>query len=517
MNVYESFAHAVRCWPTAPALFVGEHVHLTFAELDTRARRLGGGLESLSLTRGDRVAVVMANCPEYLEIMLAVWAAGLCLVPINAKLHEREFAYVLGHCGARICFTDADRVDMMSRSAVHAGTGCEIISVSSDAYRRLVAPDPIEIVETAPEEPAWLFYTSGTTGRPKGAALSHRNLWLMTLSFIADAGPFNIRTRSLMVAPMSHASGLLLMAYMNRGGAAVLLESGGFDPAEMVPVINHFGSAHFFAAPTMVKRFVEADAIGSLDVTRLDTIVYGGGPMYVADTIKALEVLGPRLWQIYGQGETPCTITYLSKEQHDNRSDPRYLERLASVGVTRTGVAMKVIDDAGQPVAPGVIGQIAVRGDTVMNGYWENPVATAESIRDGWLMTGDLGSLDEDGFLTLKDRSKDLIISGGTNIYPREIEEVLLTHPGVREAAVIGIPHPEWGEEPIAFIVCAVGVSEKPTAEILDRLCLDNIARFKRPKRYLFVDDLPKNNYGKILKTELRQRMSGTSAEKVSS
>jgi long-chain acyl-CoA synthetase len=514
VNFYESFAHAVRCWPTAPALFLGQRLHLTFAELDNRARCLGAGLRNRGLAQGDRIAVVMANCPEYLEIMLATWAAGLCLVPINAKLHEREFAYVLSNCGAAICFTDAERADLMSRSVQQAGTRCEVVCVSSEAYRQLLVPEPIQIIGTAPEEPGWLFYTSGTTGRPKGAMLSHRNLWLMTLSFIADAGPFDIRTRSLMVAPMSHASGLLLMSYMNRGGAAVLLESGGFDPAEMIPIINHFGSAHFFAAPTMLKRFVESDAIGSLDVSRLDTIVYGGGPMYVADAIKALEVLGPRLWQVYGQGETPCTISYLSKEQHVDRSHPRYLERLASVGVTRTGVAMKVIDDAGQPVMPGVIGQIAVRGDTVMSGYWQNPEASAEAIQDGWLMTGDLGSLDEDGFLTLKDRTKDLIISGGTNIYPREIEEILLTHPGVREAAVIGVPHPEWGEEPLAFIVRVDGASAKPTAEDLDRLCLDNIARFKRPKRYQFVENLPKNNYGKILKTELRQHPAAS--EKVS-
>jgi acyl-CoA synthetase (AMP-forming)/AMP-acid ligase II len=416
---------------------------------------------------------------------------------------------MLGHCGAKLCFTDPERADLISRSAQQAGTGCEIIAVGSEAYRRLVAPEAIKVALMEPQEPGWLFYTSGTTGRPKGAALSHRNLWLMTLSYIADAGPFNPATRSLMAAPMSHASGLLLMAYMNRGGAAVLLESGSFDPAEMVKTINHFGGAHFFAAPTMVKRFVEHDSIGSLDVSRLEEIVYGGGPMYVTDTIKALEVLGPRLWQIYGQGETPCTITYLSREQHVDTEHPGYLERLASVGITRTGVTMKVVDPEGRAVEPGVIGEVAVYGDTVMNGYWENPVATADAIRNGWLMTGDLASLDADGFLTLKDRSKDLIISGGTNIYPREIEEVLLTHPGVHEVAVIGVSHPEWGEEPLAFVVCTSG--HAVTAEELDRLCIDNIARFKRPKRYHFVDELPKSNYGKILKTELRRLMtSGT-------
>jgi acyl-CoA synthetase (AMP-forming)/AMP-acid ligase II len=506
VNLYHSFGHAVLSWPDRPAIFFGKRPHATFAQLDDRARRLAGGLARLGLERGDRVAIVMGNRPEYTEIMLATWAAGLCLVPINAKLHEREFAYVLDNCGAKACFTSAELVEALSRCARGTGGQCEIVDVDGPDYRRLFTSDPIEVVDVSPEELGWLFYTSGTTGRPKGAMLSHRNLWLMTLSYVIDAGPFDTQTRTLMVAPQSHASGLLLMAYMTRGGAAVVPESGGFDPAEMIPLINHFGSASFFAAPTMVKRFVEAPEIGSLDVSKLDTIVYGGGPMYVADTRRALDVLGPRLWQIYGQGETPCTITYLSKEKHGESDHPRFLDRLASVGLQRTGVQMRVVDEALRPVPPGEVGEIIVRGDTVMSGYWNNPEASAQSLRDGWLLTGDLGFLDVDGYLTLKDRSKDLVISGGSNIYPREIEEILLTHPGVREAAVIGAPHPEWGEVPVAFIVGFPG--RVPSTEELDKVCLDNIARFKRPKRYVFVDELPKNNYGKILKTELRQRLA---------
>src|SRR5581483_2575088 len=200
--------------------------------------------------------------------------------------------------------------------------------------------------------------------------------------------------------------------------------------------------------------------------------------------------------------ESPMTITGLDKAMHADTAHPNYLERLGSAGVARTGVAVKVVDEDGRQLPPGEIGEIVTRSDCVMKGYWNNPEANARALRDGWLWTGDLGSLDAQGFLTIKDRSKDMIISGGSNIYPREIEEVLLTHPGVLEAAVVGRAHPDWGEEVIAFVVKREGADL--VAAALDRLCLDNIARFKRPKGYRFVDALPKNNYGKILKTELR-------------
>jgi acyl-CoA synthetase (AMP-forming)/AMP-acid ligase II len=225
--------------------------------------------------------------------------------------------------------------------------------------------------------------------------------------------------------------------------------------------------------------------------------------MYLADLKRALALFGPKLYQLYGQGESPMTITGLDKSLHADTAHPRYEERLVGAGVARTGVAVKVVDEAGQELPPGEVGEIVTASDCVMKGYWNNPDANAKTLREGWLWTGDIGSLDSDGFLTIKDRSKDMIISGGSNIYPREIEEVLLTHPGVLEAAVVSRPHADWGEEAIAYVVAREGADV--VAGDLDRLCLDNIARFKRPKGYRFVTSLPKNNYGKILKTELRQ------------
>jgi acyl-CoA synthetase (AMP-forming)/AMP-acid ligase II len=229
--------------------------------------------------------------------------------------------------------------------------------------------------------------------------------------------------------------------------------------------------------------------------------------MYVADLKKALALFGPKLYQVYGQGESPMTITGLSKAMHADVANPHYEARLGSAGYARTGCAVRVVDEAGRDLPPGAIGEIITRSDCVMAGYSDNPEANAKALRDGWLWTGDLGALDPDGLLTLKDRSKDMIISGGSNIYPREIEEVLLTHPGVLEVAVVSRPHPDWGEEVIACVVRRPGSAVSDLE--LDRLCLENIARFKRPKAYRFLDQLPKNNYGKILKTELREKLKG--------
>jgi long-chain acyl-CoA synthetase len=352
---------------------------------------------------------------------------------------------------------------------------------------------------------AWLFYTSGTTGRPKGAMLTHRNLLAMTLAYLADVDGIAADDAILHAAPMSHGSGLYILPHAARGACQMLPPSGGFDPAEVIDLLQvprASGGMTLFAAPTMVKRLAEHPAAGGAPHPGLKTIVYGGGPMYLADLERAHAVFGYRLAQIYGQGESPMCITALDKAMHADAGHPRHRERLASVGTAQAVVEVVVAGPDDRPLPPGEIGEVLVRGDSVMRGYWQDPDATAASLRGGWLHTGDLGVLDDDGFLTLRDRSKDLIISGGSNIYPREVEEVLLQHPAVAEAAVLGRPDPQWGEAVVAFVVAAPGRDCEPA--LLDAHCLAHIARFKRPKEYRFVAALPKNNYGKIVKTELR-------------
>jgi len=283
-----------------------------------------------------------------------------------------------------------------------------------------------------------------------------------------------------------------------------------FDVDAIIDALLRHSRVSMFAAPTMLTRLVHAPAVAAADLRNLRTIFYGGGPMYVADLERALQIFGPRLYQLYGQGESPMTITGLTKRMHADAAHPRWREWLGSCGVPRTGVLVKVVDEHDRELPPGEIGEIVTRSDCVMEGYWENSAASDETLRGGWLHTGDIGSFDEDGFLTLRDRSKDMIISGGSNVYPREIEEVLLRHPDLVEVSVVGRPRPEWGEEVVAFVVVRPGVEIAEGA--LDQLCLDHIARFKRPRHYRFVDALPKNNYGKVLKTELRRLLAGRRA-----
>jgi len=486
------------------ALARGTEPYLSYRNLwrkvSVMSTHLGG---RFGLHKGDRVAFAMTNCVEAIEVMYAIWHAGLCAVPMNAKLHAKEFAFILENSGTRLCFVTPDLTDTIVEAAREAPAIQQIIEVATEPYSMLAVGDPSAMVDCEPTDPAWLFYTSGTTGRPKGATLTHRNLLAMTLNYFADVDRPPPGSAMVHAAPISHGSGLWNFPMMARGVVQVFPESGKYEVPETIALMNRWPDCSIFLAPTMVKRLIEHPDVGALKPGALRLITYGGAPMYVSDLKVAMKVLGDRaLCQLYGQGESPMTITHLSREIHALKDHPRWEERLASAGLPDACVDVRVVDEAGKPVPVGAVGEIIVKGDTVMSGYWNNPEATARSLRDGWLWTGDVGAFDDDGFLTLKDRSKDMIISGGTNIYPREIEDVLNLHPAVAECSVVGRPHPEWGEDVVAFVVPRPGTTITPAE--LDRLCLDNIARFKRPKDYKFVDSLPKNNYGKILKTELR-------------
>lgn len=495
MNIAHWLARAALSHGAMPAAALGRTVVRDYAALGQRAARLAGTLRrKYGLAPGDRVAIFAKNSPDYAELMYAIWHAGLAAVPINAKLHGREAAYILEHSGAKLCFASND---LEAEIAPHApGALRELIRIGSAAYEPLFAADAMPVADRTGDDLAWLFYTSGTTGRPKGAMLTHRNLNWASHAYLAEVNPIPPGAPVLHAAPMSHGSGLYMMPHVARLGVNVVSESGAFEPDEIFALFGAWPGASMFAAPTMIKRLVESGA--DCDPALIRTIAYGGAPMYVEDALAALDRFGPRFAQIYGQGESPMTITTLSKEDIANKDHPRWRERLASAGRPYACLEVKVGSADAPCLPPGEIGEILCRGDVVMAGYWRNPDATASTVKDGWLHTGDVGAFDADGYLTLKDRSKDMVISGGSNIYPREIEEVLLTHPAVREVSVIGRPHAEWGEVVVAYVVGETSAAE------LDRLCLENIARFKRPKDYVFVDALPKNNYGKVLKTELR-------------
>ena len=505
MNLAYTLFRTARRLPRAIAVIERDRIELDYQHLASRVLALAGGLQSLGVGAGDRVGMLMKNCAQYVELLYACWTIGACAIPINIRLHPRETAFILDDAGARVCFV-TDDADSASIDAARSAGATRFIDVDGGDYRKLLrtaAAAPRE--ESRATEAAWLFYTSGTTGRPKGVILTHRNLLAMTLNYLADVDRATVGEHLLHAAPMSHGSGLYTVPNIAAGATQLIPAARGFDVDEIQQILAFTPRTKFFAAPTMVMRLVDAYADKGKAPDHLKSIIYGGGPMYVADSVRALDVLGPRLVQIYGQGESPMTITVLTADEHMDDHDGRRLERLGSVGRAQVGVEVAVLDERGRAVPSGTIGEVCVRGDTVMAGYLGNPQATAEAMAGGWLHTGDLGRIDEAGYLTLVDRSKDLIISGGSNIYPREVEEVLLLHPAVKEAAVIGEPDPEWGEAVVAVLVRESG--HVPDAGDLDLFCLEHIARFKRPKRYVFVDELPKNATGKVLKRELREKI----------
>ncbi len=518
MNLAHLLEQRARAAPESPAIFRGGRLHSTHAQWAHSAAHLAGHFTAAGLKPGDRIALFMRNHVRYLEVMLGAWWAGLAVVPINAKLHPHEAQWIIDHAQARWAFVSADVMgqgDDNTGPARFSGVDQQIDIDAHEAWF-LRAPPPAVLgaapsppVERQADDLAWLFYTSGTTGRPKGVMITHRNLRTMGMGYFVDVDPIGSTDHIAYAAPMSHGAGIYAVPHLMAGARHVVPDSGGFDAAELFDLGHRLGPLSLFAAPTIVNRIVaEATARGATHeecARTFKTIVYGGAPMYAADIQRAMAVMGPRFVQIYGQGETPMTGTVLGRHHLADATHPRHAQRIASIGVAQTPVRVRVANEQGHDLPTGEIGEVLVQGDSVMAGYWRNPEATAAAVRDGWLWTGDMGSLDDDGFITLKDRSKDLIISGGSNIYPREVEEVLLQAPGVAEVAVVGEPHPEWGEAVVAFVVLQTAHPPDPPA--LDAWCLSRIARFKRPKRYEFVLELPKNGYGKVLKRELRERL----------
>lgn len=517
MHLSRLLQRTVQMHGQRPALAIGTETALTYAELHARAMRLARMLrEDLGLARGDRVTIAMKNCPEYLEALIALWNAGLCPVPVNNKLHPREIAYMLEDSGSRACISSGELLvslqpifdSLPGVAVVDALGGAWASAADSDN----VVPSFADVLhEGRGEDLAWLFYTSGTTGRPKGVMLTHANLITVALNFHADVLAMDSDDTLMHVAPMSHGGGMYGMACLLRGALQVVTPSGGLDEPELFGLLNHYKRASLFAAPTIVTRMVAyvrelGLPEGADPCPGLRCIVTGGAPFYVEDVKAAVRTFGPRVAQVYGQGESPMTITAMRAERIAAAVAESDDEALASVGTPQTTVHLEILDGEGRVMPPGEMGEVTVRGPTVMLGYWNNPEATAKTAPGGVLYTGDVGLIDGRGLLHLKDRSKDVIISGGTNIYPREVEEALLRHPAVEEVSVIGTPDPEWGESVTAVVVCRAGQSVQPSD--LDAVCLENIARFKRPKHYHFVANLPKNPTGKVLKGDLRQMVA---------
>jgi acyl-CoA synthetase (AMP-forming)/AMP-acid ligase II len=511
MNIGKLLTKSARSFPDNLAIVYGPK-KLTYAQFNARANRLANAMHNLGIRKGDNVALLQYNYPEMLESMFACFKTGCGAVPINWRLHPKEFSFIIDHSEAKavILSPEFNASILKVRERIPK---VESLITLSEATGELIDYDELITSESGrfidvdvhPNDLAWLFYTSGTTGLPKGAMLTHRNLLAMTMNFYADICPgFGPDDAILHAAPLSHGSGCYALPNIGKAAVNIILDSKSFDPELIFKTIQEYRVTNMFAAPTMVKMMIQSPAVSRYDLRSLRSLNYGGAPMLVEDLKEAMSKLGTCLVQLFGQAESPMTITYLPHRDHVLDGSPEQMKRLASAGIPRTDVEINIFDPDGCELPPGETGEIVTRSDLVMKGYWRNPEATAAAIKNGWLHTGDMGHVNEAGYLFIMDRSKDMIISGGENIYPREIEEVLIQHPAVREVAVIGVPDTKWGEaiKAIVSLVAGQSVTER---ELID-FCQDYIASYKKPKSVDFIKELPKNNYGKILKRDLRAK-----------
>lgn len=503
MNVAHFLLSGAKQAGDGDAIVFGDSV-TGYPELVDRVGKIASGLAGLGLRRGDRVALLLPNRPELVETLWACFWGGFVAVPLNWHLHPDEVSYVIENCGAAAVLV-ADETLAATRAfpahvrVLRAGAD-DVLPAGADdkaptglPFASVLAEEPAEMADVEEDEPAWLFYTSGTTGKPKGATLSHANLAAMIEAYYTDLDAVAPGSVYLHAAPLTHGSGMYLLPATGRGATNVISASGSFSPSGYFGLVDKHGVTHAaFLAPTMLMRLVRDGSASDHDLTSLRSIVVGGAPFYQEDLRAAADVLGPIITQIYGQGECPMTITVMSAGEA--------LRHPGSCGRPFTGIDLRIVGPDGAHVPDGAEGAAIVRGTPVMRGYWDNADATAATIVDGWLHTGDIGHLSPDGFLYLTDRAKDVIITGGSNVYPREVEEVLLTHPDVREVAVVGIPDKDWGESIRAVVVAERRV---PAADLIE-FCRANLASFKKPREVVFVDSLPKNAAGKILKRQLR-------------
>jgi len=510
MNIGHLLTKASRTYPERLALVYGDK-EFTYREINERVNRFANALKELGLKKGDRVAIVQKNCPQILETFFACFKSGIAAVPINVRLHPNELAYIIGDSGAKAIVYSEDFIETVKSMRVELNKVenfvCLTETPDSLDYEKLISngsPKEAE-VDVSPDNLAWIFYTSGTTGKPKGAMWTHKTILTMIMNYYSDVYPLTPEDIVFHAAPLTHGSGCYALPAVGKGALNLILKAEKFDPELVFQIIEEKRVTNIaFLTPTMINILINSKSIDKYDLSSLRCIVYGGSPVYVEDLKRAIKKMGRIFIQLYGQGEAPMTISYLRKEEHlvDNEGNDKV--NLISAGIPRTDVEVKIFDEDDNELPYGKMGEIVVRGDIVMKGYWNKTEETAETLRGGWLHTGDLGMMDERGYIYIMDRTKDLIISGGINIYPREVEEVILRHPAVYEVAVIGVPDSKWGESIKAIAVLREG-ARTTEVEIID-FCKEHIASFKKPKSVEFVNGLPKNAYGKILKRDIRER-----------
>jgi fatty-acyl-CoA synthase len=511
MNLAHLLTQNAWRFPDRPGFVWGER-HWTWRELDASASALAAALAGRGIAQGDRILVHSKNNAEMFVSMFAAFRLGAVWVPTNFRLMPDEVAYLATASGAKafLCHADfpehaagvaqAGEALAFTWSFGEAGFGETSVGAAIAAHAGTAFPD----ARVDYHDPCWFFFTSGTTGRSKAAVLTHGQMAFVITNHLADLMPGTTEDdASLVVAPLSHGAGVHQLVQTARAVPTILLQSERFDIDEAYRLIERYRVTNMFTVPTILKMMVEHPAADRYDHSSLRYVIYAGAPMYREDQKAALRKLGPVIVQYFGLGEVTGNITVLPPAQHTLEDGPD--ARIGTCGFERTGMQVQIQDDEGREVASGQTGEICVIGPAVFAGYYENPEANAKAFRDGWFRTGDLGHMDEQGFVYITGRASDMYISGGSNIYPREIEEKILTHPAIAEVAVVGVPDPRWGESGIA--VCVAREGESVTEDEIAAFLMPKIARYKMPKRFVFWEALPKSGYGKIPKRMVRDEL----------
>lgn len=505
MNLATFLTQSARRLPDEIALVMGER-RWTWAEFEARTDALAAALQDrLGLKKGDRVLCQSQNCPEMMQAMFAVWRAGGVWVPANFRQTPDEVAYQVQASGAVGLVCNAAFPDHAAACGDLGFTltiGGEAFGTSLEALTEDYMGQRPKVAMVDRDDPCWFFFTSGTTGRPKASVLTHGQMAFVVTNHLADLMPgLTPADASLVVAPLSHGAGVHQLTQVARGVKTVLMPSEKFDVETVCALIAEWRVSTIFTVPTILKLIVEHPAAATADLSSLRYVIYAGAPMYREDQKRALEVLGPVLVQYFGLGEVTGAITVLPTYLHSATDDGL----TGTCGFARTGLEVQVQDDSGNEVAPGETGELCVTGPAVFAGYWNNPKANAESFRNGWFRTGDLGHMDARGFFYITGRRSDMFISGGSNVYPREVEEKILTHPAISEVAVLGMPDPLWGE--VGWAVCVPRDGATVTPEELAAHLDGKLSRYKLPRRFVLWEALPKSAYGKITKKMIREEL----------
>ena len=512
MNLATFLTQAARRHPDRPGLACGDAV-VSWRELEGRAAALARALSGHGIGKGDRVLMHSRNNVELIVIMFAVFRLGAVWVPTNFRIAPDEAAYLAEASGA-VAFLCQGEFAEHAQAVTQAVPGLRLLarigqgdfgSVEVNDLIDAHLGEPLPMADVQRDDPCWFFFTSGTTGRPKAAVLTHGQMAFVMTNHLCDLMPGTIEDdASLVVAPLSHGAGIHLITQVARAAVSVLPEGNRFDPDDIWRLVQRWKVSNMFTVPTIVKMLVEHPSVDAWDHSSLRYVIYAGAPMYREDQKRALDKLGKVLVQYFGLGEVTGNITVFPPRLHRAEDGPE--ARIGTCGYERTGMQVQIQDAEGREAAPGATGEICVCGPAVFAGYYNNPQANAKSFRNGWFRTGDLGHMDEEGYVYITGRESDMYISGGSNIYPREIEEKTLTHPAIAEVAVLGVPDPVWGE--VGVMVCVLREGQALQEAELQGWLEDKLARYKLPRRIFFWDELPRSGYGKITKKLVRDALA---------